>query len=76
MLEKYTNWLRLCPCAAGLSIDPTADHGPFPYQWKIESRDGFRFYGYVLLDGPAAALPLAQLVAHLWRKLESVIRAR
>src|SRR5580658_5268801 len=34
-LTEYTAWLRDCPDAAGLSIEPTNDKGPFPYQWKI-----------------------------------------
>jgi hypothetical protein len=65
MLEKYTNWLRECPSAVGLSIDPTSDHGPFPYQWKIESRDGLRLYGYVFLDGLEAAGSENEIRAYL-----------
>lgn len=52
-LEEYTDWLRNCPEASGLAIEPTNDKGPFPYQWKISTADGSRHVGYVTFHGPA-----------------------
>jgi predicted HTH domain antitoxin len=52
-LGRYTAWLRECPDAAGLSIEPTNDKGPYPYQWKIGTDDFSSFIGYVIFHGPA-----------------------
>jgi predicted HTH domain antitoxin len=52
-LDQYTDWLRNCPRASGLAIEPTNDKGPYPYQWKISSVDPLHFIGYVMFHGPA-----------------------
>lgn len=76
MLDKYTNWLRKCPEATGVAIYPTSDRGPFPYQWRIESRDGLQFYGYVCLDGPAIAAPENEIRTHLCRLLKQQLAVK
>jgi hypothetical protein len=49
MLETYTKWLRECPGADELSIEPSSDKGPHPYQWKVS--DGSHCLGYVMFHG-------------------------
>ncbi len=70
----YTRWLRDCPGAANLSIEPTSDKGPFPYQWKIGSADFSRFLGYVIFDGPEVGGSDARKKQHLCSLLQNVIR--
>jgi predicted HTH domain antitoxin len=50
-LKQYTIWLRECSDAAGLSIEPSTDKGPYPYQWKIYAADYSKFIGYVVFHG-------------------------
>jgi predicted HTH domain antitoxin len=52
-LDQFTGWLRECPEASGLLIEPANDNGPYPYQWKIFAVDPVRFVGYVMFHGPA-----------------------
>lgn len=52
-LDQYTDWLRECPSASGLAIEPTNDKGPYPYQWKISAVDPLCFVGYLMFHGPA-----------------------
>jgi len=52
-LDQYTDWLRNCPEASGLVIEPASDNGPYPYQWKIFAVDPFSFVGHLTFHGPA-----------------------
>jgi predicted HTH domain antitoxin len=70
-LDQYTEWLRQCPEASSLAIEPTNDKGPFPYQWKIYSADFSRFVGYVAFDGPAVGGSEAEKKRALCGRLRS-----
>lgn len=72
-VDLYTGWLRECPQATNVSIEPTNDSGPYPYQWKIGSADSTRFLGYVIFDGPKINGSDAEKKAHLRSLLREVI---
>ncbi len=74
-LDQYTTWLRECPGATQLSINPTSDKGAYPYQWKIQSADGLRHFGYVYFDDEQILNGSDhQKKAHLRSELEKAIR--
>jgi predicted HTH domain antitoxin len=73
-LAEYTGWLRACPDAAELFIEPTSDKGPFPYQWKIGTADFSRFIGYVVFHGPAVGGSEAEKRRRLCELLHNELR--
>lgn len=70
---QYATWLRECPGAAGLSIRPTSDKGPYPYQWKIDTADFSRHIGYVIFHGPAIGGSEAEKKLHLCEELQKAL---
>ena len=72
--EQYTNWLRECPETRGFDIDQTPDKGPFPYQWKIYSRDPLAFVGYVTMDGPIVGASEAEKRRYLCEEFRKTVR--
>lgn len=73
-LTQYTAWLRDCPDAAGLSIEPGNDEGPYPYQWKIYTADHSSWIGYVVFDGPAVGGSEAEKRQCLCERLRDELR--
>jgi hypothetical protein len=71
MLEMYTRWIRECLGADELSINPSSDKGPYPYQWKVASADGL-FLGYVIFHGPMTNGSENERRAELCRLLNDV----
>ena len=75
-LEQFTDWLRDCPDAGGLSIHPTNDRGPFPYQWKVSTGDSSRHLGYVLMHGPIIGTSDREKNQFLCERLREVLRGQ
>jgi hypothetical protein len=75
-VDLYTGWLEQCAAPYGLFVVSTDAYGPFPYQWKIGTRDSMEFVGHLALHGPAVngteqeirqslcSLLLVELAAH------------
>lgn len=73
-LNQYTTWLKECVEAEQLSIEPTNDKGPYPYQWKICGLNPPSFIDYLTFHGPAVGGSESERKQHLCEQLRGKLR--